>query len=130
MGGPAVAGSDYTTDEALRATKRARWYYTLIPIYILLIVLVAGVPAAVLGIIVYSHVVPVILVIGAVCVLFVGAWSDFGAKRHVREVIHNRLPFTDIDMDHIYKQQFLLTMSYLGVAALYFLIAFLINALL
>ncbi len=78
---------------------------------------------ALLGLLDYRQTVPVLLFIGAIFVMFAGAWSDFGAKAHIREVIQHHLPFGMVDMDYVYRQQFLLMVAYLGVAGLYAVVA-------
>ncbi len=109
--------------ETRRATRRARWFYASLPIGAMLALLGAGIPLSLLGGVPYREIVPLLLVLGAIVVLFVGAWYDFGAKQHVREVLEARLPFTEADLAHIYRQQFLLTVCYAGVAGLYVLVA-------
>ncbi|MDH2905136.1 MAG: hypothetical protein PXX82_02110 [Methanomassiliicoccales archaeon] len=74
----------------------------------------------------YIRVMPVLLFIFGVCVMFVGAFWDFGAKMYLREIVDNNLPFGESDLNYVYKQQFVLTAIYIGVAALYILAAVII----
>ena len=110
---------DLALVEAREAAVRARWFYTSIPIYAMFLILGVSAPLALLGIISYGQTVPLLLFIGAIFVVFVGAWFDFGARAHVREVIEHNLPFGMDDMDYIHQQQFLMMVAYLGVAGLY-----------
>lgn len=115
----ASPAADIPLFEARQAAVRARWFYTLLPLYALFLILGASIPPALLGYINYAQTVPLFLFIGAIFVVFAGAWSDFGAKGHIREVIEHNLPFNEADMDYVHKQQFLLMTAYLGVAGLY-----------
>lgn len=123
MGAPTRPEPDLGVQEAEAAARRARWYFTLLPLYGLALILGASAPPALLGYISYSQTVPLLLFIGAILVAFAGAWSDFGAKSHIREVVRHHLPFGMADMEYVHKQQFLLMMAYLGVAGLYVAIA-------
>ncbi len=123
MDASARSEPDVALHEAQQAAAKARWYYTLLPIYGLVLILGVCAPPALLGYISYRETVPLLLFIGAILVMFTGAWSDFGAKAHIREVIQHHLPFGMDDMEYIHKQQFLLTAAYLGVAGLYALAA-------
>jgi hypothetical protein len=126
---PAAPDSEGPDERELRrAAANARWAYVRIPLLALLVMLGIGVPPAALHYIVYTQVVPIFLVIAAFFVLFIGAWYDFGAKKHVQEVLDARLPFTEGDLVHIHKQQLLLTAAYVGVAGLYILVAVAIAA--
>ncbi len=116
---PTASPSEVELLEAHAAAVRARWFYTSIPIYALFLILGVCAPVALLGYMSYRATVPLLLFIGAIFVVFAGAWSDFGAKSHVREVIRHQLPFGEADMDYVHKQQFLLMLAYLGVAGLY-----------
>ncbi len=113
---------DLGIQEAEAAARQARWYFTLLPIYALVLILGVCAPPALLGYINYGQTVPLLLFIGAIFVTFAGAWSDFGAKSHIREVVRHHLPFGMADMEYVHRQQFLLMMAYLGVAGLYVLI--------
>lgn len=124
MAHPTAGASDVELLEAEAAAVRARWFYTSIPLYGLFLILGISAPVALLGYISYRETVPLLLFIGAIFVVFAGAWSDFGAKSHIREVIRHQLPFGDADMDYVHKQQFLLMLAYLGVAGLYAVAAF------
>jgi hypothetical protein len=119
MGASHAPFPDISILEAREAAVRARWYYTLLPLYGLFLILGISTPFALLGFISYGQTVPLLLFIGAIFVVFAGAWSDFGAKGHIREVLHHNLPFNDDDMEYVHKQQFLLMTAYLGVAGLY-----------
>ena len=123
MGVPTADAPDLGIQEAEAAARSARWYFTLLPIYALILILGGSAPPALLGYISYSQTVPLLLFIGAILVVFAGAWSDFGAKSHIREVVRHHLPFGEDDMVYVHKQQFLLMMAYLGVAGLYVVIA-------
>jgi hypothetical protein len=122
MGASAAPAVDISLLEAQAAASKARWFYTLIPIYGLFLILGISVPPALLGYFNYGQTVPLFLFIGAIFVVFAGAWSDFGAKSHIREVIQHHLPFGVADMEYVHKQQFLLMAAYLGVAGLYAII--------
>jgi hypothetical protein len=119
MGASLAPGPDISLVEAHQAAVRARWYYTLLPLYGLVLIVGGCTPLALLGYISYGQTVPLLLFIGAIFVVFAGAWSDFGAKGHIREVLQHNLPFNETDMDYVHKQQFLLMAAYLGVAGLY-----------
>jgi hypothetical protein len=119
MGAPPAPLPDISVLEAHAAAVKARWFYTLLPIYGLFLILGLCAPPALLGYLNYGQTVPLLLFIGAIFVVFAGAWSDFGAKSHIREVLEHHLPFTVTDMDYVHKQQFLLMAAYLGVAGLY-----------
>jgi hypothetical protein len=123
MADPTAARSDIEILEAHAAAVRARWFYASIPLYGLFLILGVSAPVALLGYISYSQTVPLFLFIGAILVVFAGAWSDFGAKSHIREVIRHQLPFGDADMEYVHKQQFLMMLTYLGVAGLYAVVA-------
>lgn len=116
-------------EEAKRAATRALLRYVEYPIAALLAILaLSAVPAAV-GALDYRAVVPVLLVIGAIVVIFVGAWFDFGAREHVAEVIAAKLPFSQVDLDFLYKRQLTVTLAYIGVGGLYIAIALLVNSI-
>jgi hypothetical protein len=119
MSAPEASSPDISLQEAHEAAVKARWFYTLLPIYGLFLILGSCAPPALLGLISYNQTVPLLLFIGAIFVVFAGAWSDFGAKSHIREVLEHHLPFSVADMDYVHKQQFLLMAAYLGVAGLY-----------
>jgi hypothetical protein len=123
MGASEAAASDVALSEAHAAAVRARWYYVLFPLYGLVLLLGICAPPALLGYISYRNTVPLLLFIGAIFVVFAGAWSDFGAKSHIREVIQHHLPFGMDDLAYVHKQQFLLMAAYLGVAGLYVVFA-------
>lgn len=119
MGASEAAAGDIGLEEARTAAVRARWFYTSLPLYALFLILAACIPPALLGYISYRQTVPLLLFLGAIFVVFAGAWSDFGSKSHIREVVRHHLPFNLEDMEYVHKQHFLLMMAYLGVAGLY-----------
>jgi hypothetical protein len=117
------------TDEEQRAVEdrrnlvRARWRFTLVPLEALVVLLLIFVPPAALRDLNYSSVVPLFLFFGAIVVLFIGSWYDFGAKGYVRGLLRANQPITDADLDIIHREQFILTLCYGGVAGLYILVA-------
>jgi hypothetical protein len=111
---------------AAHSMTRARLMYALFPILALVIVLSVPLPLSYFGLFDYVQVMPVVLFIFGVGVMFIGAFWDFGAKMYVKEVVDNRLPFGEEDLNFIYKQQFILTAIYIGVAFLYILAAVII----
>ena len=106
-----------------RALVRARWRFTLIPLVAMGILLAIFVPPALFGDLDYAAVVPLFLSMGAVVVLFIGSWYDFGAKGFVRDLLRARQQVTMEDVDRIHKEQFVLTLCYGGVAGLYVVVA-------
>ncbi|MBX8631631.1 MAG: hypothetical protein KIY12_05755 [Thermoplasmata archaeon] len=109
-----------------RAMVRARLTYALFPILALILILSVPFPFSYFGLFNYVQVMPVLLFIFGVGVMFIGAFWDFGAKMYVKEVMDNNLPFGEGDLNYIYKQQFILTSIYIGVAFLYILAAVII----
>ena len=57
-------------------------------------------------------------------VMFIGAWSGFGAKGYVQNVIKAGMKFEPDDLNYIYKQQLILTLIYIGIGFLYMFIGF------
>ena len=110
----------------VRSVMRARLIYALFPILALVVILFIPLPLSYFGLFNYVQVMPVVLFIFGVGVMFVGAFWDFGAKMYVREIMDNNLPFGERDLNFIYKQQFILTAIYIGIAFLYMLAAIVI----
>ncbi len=79
----------------------------------------SGAPPALLGLYNYGRTMPLFLFIGGILVMFIGAWYDFGAREVVGDLVEHHLPFGPTDLDYLYRQQFWLTMIYLGIAGLY-----------
>jgi len=105
--------------EVRASARRARWHFTLYPLAGLGLLLLIGAPPALLGLYNYGRTMPLFLFIGGILVMFIGAWYDFGAREVVTELVAHQLPFGPTDLDYLYRQQFWLTMIYLGVAGLY-----------
>lgn len=105
--------------EDRRALVRARWRFTLVPLVALGVLLAIFAPFALVGLLVYADVVPIILTIAAIVVFFAGAWYDFGAKSYVRGLLRANAPVTEADLDWIHREQFIMTLCYGGVAGLY-----------
>jgi len=85
-------------------------------------------PLYYLGLFRYTLVMPDILAITGIVVIFFGAFYDFGAKKYVSEIAENRLPFSNDDLNYIYKQQLKLTGVYAIVGFLFFISAVIIFA--
>ncbi len=109
-----------------RSITKARLTYALFPVLALILIISVPLPLYFFGLFNYIQVMPVLLFIFGVCVMFVGAFWDFGAKMYLREIVDNNLPFGESDLNYVYKQQFVLTAIYIGVAALYILAAVII----
>ena len=121
-----MAEDDPESAMLVHSMVRARLTYALFPILALVILLSIPLPLSYFGLFDYVQVMPVVLFIFGVGVMFIGAFWDFGAKMYVREVVENKLPFGENDLNFIYKQQFILTAIYIGVAFLYILAAVII----
>lgn len=70
--------------------------------------------------------IPIILTIVGLFVALVGAFWDFGAKKYLEDIFKHGIHFSENDMVYINKQQFLLTVIYLGIGGLYALAGFLL----
>jgi hypothetical protein len=103
----------------LRLSREAIFTYAAYPLLLLGALLVLPLPFSYLGIFHYSTVMPDVLVISGISVMFFGAFYDFGAKGYVMELIDNHFRITEIDMNHIYKQQVKLMGIYIGLGLLY-----------
>lgn len=64
---------------------------------------------------------PLIIIMAGFFVIIIGAWYDFGAKKYLSEVFKSGINFEEADLDYIYKQQFIMTLIYAGIGALYIL---------
>jgi hypothetical protein len=106
-------------EEVRVAARRARWHFTIYPLAGLAVLLLLGVPPALLRLFNYGTTMPLFLFLGGIVVIFYGAWYDFGAREVVGNLIQHQLPFGPADLDYIYRQQFWLTLIYLGVGGLY-----------
>ena len=120
---PSSSDEDQRAVEDRRRRIRARWRFTLIPLEAMLLLLLIFVPPALFAGVDYRNVTPLFLFMGAIVVLFVGSWYDFGAKGFVRDLLHANQPVTDEDMDTIHREQFILTLCYGGVAGIYVVVA-------
>ena len=112
-----------------RAIVRARWRFTLLPLEALVVLLAIFVPFALFAQLDYAAVVPLFLLIGAIVVLFIGAWYNFGAHGYVRGLLRANQPVTMEDLDRIHREQFLLTACYGGVTGLYVIVAVAVSLL-
>lgn len=70
---------------------------------------------------------PVVLIMAGVFVAAFGAFYDFGANDYVREVFAMKASFKEEQAEYINKQQFYMTLIYLGICGIYVLSGFLFN---
>lgn len=113
--------------EARIIARRARIKYAIPPLLSLALTLTVALPfSLVLRLFSYVQVMPTLLFIFGVFVMFIGAFWDFGAKNHVKDLMDHSLPFGDEDLNYIFKQQFILTSIYVGIGLLYLASAFII----
>ncbi len=130
--GESLEGRTEEIDEAAvaeirLAVRHARFKYALPPLLALGLVLGGALPFSItLRLFSYVTVMPVLLFIFGVFVMFIGAFWDFGAKLYVADLVDHHLPFTDEDMNYVFKQQFILTSIYIGIGLLYLAAAFII----
>lgn len=112
-------GEDILQPDIAISSRRARHKRAVPPLVLLVLVLMlSGILRLTLGP-AYIVPMPLILVIMGVGVAYYGAFSDFGAKRYFNDMTKNRVKITDEDITYINRQQFLLTLLFLGVAGLY-----------
>lgn len=78
----------------------------------------------------YDQPVPILLVMAGVFIALFGAFYDFGEKSFTDDLKRSRIRITDEDLEHISKQQFLMTVIYFGICGLFVLSAFLVHGLL
>jgi hypothetical protein len=123
---PTPTPDDLRAVEDRRRRVRARWRFTLMPVGAMLLMMAIFAPPALVGWVQYDQIVPLFLVFGAIVVFFIGSWYDFGAKGYVSDLVRNRQPVTDEDLDRIHREQFIMTLCYSGVAGLYFFAALVI----
>ncbi len=90
-----------------------------IPLLVLLAMVVIPLPFYFLFNFNYFYYMPVIFFIAGFFVIIIGAWYDFGAKTYLSTVFKSGAHFEDSDIDYIYKQQFIMTVIYIGIGALY-----------
>jgi len=112
---------DIERELAVRLARKAFLRYALYPVAVLALMLTVPFPLYYFRFFSYTTIMPDVLVFSGIGVIFFGAFYDFGAKQYVREIIDNKLPLTEEDMDYIYKQQFKLTAIYAGIGGLYIL---------
>ncbi|MBX8634291.1 MAG: hypothetical protein M1422_00375 [Candidatus Thermoplasmatota archaeon] len=113
---------------AKKQTRQAFIRYSLYPLALLAIMLTFPLPLYYLGLFPYTLVMPDVLAITGIVVIFLGAFYDFGAKKYVSEIAESRLPFSNDDLNYIYKQQLKLTGVYAIVGFLFFISAVIIFA--
>ena len=82
-----------------RSITKARLTYALFPVLALILIISVPLPLYFFGLFNYIRVMPVLLFIFGVCVMFVGAFWDFGAKMYLREIVDNNLPFGESDLN-------------------------------
>ncbi len=112
---------DIVDSFAVKIRRRALIRFSLYPLMLLAVMLLFPLPLYYMKIFRYTLIMPDILVFTGVFVMFFGAFYDFGSKGYIKNILDNRLPFSDKDMDHIYKQQFKLTAIYLGIGFMFIL---------
>lgn len=98
-----------------------------IPLFILFILIFLPLPFYFLGIFNYFKIMPLIILISAFFIFFVGAWWDFGANEYIKNLIIAHTEISDNDLKYINKQQLIITIIYIFTGLLYILIAFIIN---
>ncbi|MCY0852408.1 MAG: hypothetical protein OWQ34_06725 [Thermoplasma acidophilum] len=70
---------------------------------------------------------PFIIFIYGISVIFYGAWSSFGSKKYVAEVIRAGMPLKNEDILYINKKQLLLTGIFIGIGGLCMLVGYILN---
>lgn len=67
---------------------------------------------------------PTALTIAGVIVAFIGAYYDFGAKKYLDDMFKNRVNVPKDEVEHINRQQLIMTVIFFGIGGLYVLAAF------
>ncbi|CAC11416.1 hypothetical membrane protein [Thermoplasma acidophilum] len=70
---------------------------------------------------------PLIIFIYGISVIFYGAWSSFGSKKYVAEVMKAGMPLKNEDIIYINKKQLLLTGIFIGIGSLCMLVGYILN---
>jgi hypothetical protein len=104
--------------------KRAILKLSMFPLVALALLLITPLPFYFFLHFAYFYYMPVIVFISGFMVMFIGAWSGFGAKGYVHNVIKAGMKFDPEDLNYIYKQQLILTLIYIGIGFLYMFLGF------
>jgi hypothetical protein len=100
-----------------------------IPIFILIILVVSPLPLYYIGDFNYFAVMPLVILLSAFFVFFIGAWWDFGAKEYIKDLMVGGAHISETDVKYINKQQLIITVIYLLIGVLYILVAFVLSLL-
>jgi hypothetical protein len=106
--------------------KRAIFKLSLFPLIALAILLITPLPFYFFLRFAYFYYMPLIVFFSGFAVIFIGAWSGFGAKGYVSNVMKAGMDFDYEDLNYIYKQQLILTLIYGGIGVLYMFIGYLL----
>lgn len=106
--------------------KRAIFKLSLFPLIALAVILATPLPLYFFLKFAYFYYMPLIVFFAGFAVIFIGAWSGFGAKGYVSNVIKAGMNFDADDLNYIYKQQLILTLIYAGIGILYMFIGYLL----
>ncbi len=104
--------------------KRAILKLSMFPLVALALLLITPLPFYFFLNFNYLYYMPVIVFISGFMVMFIGAWSGFGSKGYVHDVMKAGMKFEPEDLNYIYKQQLILTLIYIGIGFLYMLTGF------
>jgi hypothetical protein len=113
----------------MKEINKIRLKISFIPIAILIILIFLPLPFYFADLFSYFKIMPLIILISAFFIFFVGAWWDFGANEYIKNLIVGHMELSENDLKYINRQQLIITLIYILIGLLYISIAFVLNSI-
>ena len=111
----------------MQEINKLRLKIASIPIFILIVLITSPLPLYFIGVLYYFAVLPLIILLSAFIIFFIGAWWDFGAKEYLKDLMVGGAHISETDVKYINKQQLIITVIYILVGIIYILTAFILS---
>jgi hypothetical protein len=111
----------------MRDINKLRLKIASIPLFILIVLIISPLPLYFIGIFNYFAVMPLITLLSAFIIFFIGAWWDFGAKEYLKDLMVGGAHISEADVRYINKQQFIITIIYILIGIIYIMVAYILS---